>query len=325
MRIKLLRGTRPSAGGGGGNGFTPQSGFGVSGTISHGSVITVTRSSGSWGTHADFNSGPGQGYTWKGTPYLSVLMKDFEDGTYEGNGLGYNAGGAVWDVVTSATTALPANLTRVARWRYVTTRQGELQYGWDFNPVHVYSSFKFKRTNFDGKIFRYWGSVDSEYLSTGGADGIGLRGGNDAADDVFGSPDDFTNGWNHVEAYNKTTATVTFKTWLNAQAQWTKTTWPTNPPNNYNGHTMDFGNLIESGGTGYYADLFCDANPIIFFWTDNATFNSSTMREPQVPSAWATQSVDLIVNQGEHASLTSKHLHSYDFSSSTATYIGVTS
>ncbi len=300
-------------------GFTPQSGFSVSPATSfaHALQMTVSRSSGSWGTHADFNPG---NYTWNSNRYLCFLMKSFEDGLYETNGLNYQTGGAQWDVVTSGTTTPLANLTRSARQRGVSSRQGELVISPNINPANLVASFWMKLgSGYDGKFFRIWGGSDSLYVSTGGTSGLGFRGGNNAADDVFGSPDSFsTTVWKHAEIYHKTGSGSTFKTYLNGALQWTK---PWNA-GNLNGHTTDLGNLLEVGNSVFFADYFIDFNPIVFYVTDNATFASSTIREPQIPITWSTTSVVMAINRGSHAGLSGKHLHSYDYSTNTATYIG---
>ncbi len=300
-------------------GFTPQSGFSVLAATSfaHTLQMTVSRSAGSWGTHADFNPA---NYMWMGNRYVCFLMKSFEDGLYQTNGLNYQSGGAQWDVVTSSVTAPLANLTRSARQRGVSSRQGELVISPNINPTNLVASFWMKLgSGYDGKFFRIWGGSDSLYVSSGGTSGTTFRGGNNAADDVFSSPDNFsTTVWKHAEIYHKMGSGSTFKTYLNGALQWTK---PWNA-GNLNGHTTDLGNLLEVGNSVYFADYFIDFNPIVFYVTDSATFASSTVREPQIPITWSTTSVVMAINRGTHASLSGKHLHSYDYSTNTATYIG---
>lgn len=307
-------------GGGGGGGFNAQSGFTVTpvSTFAHANRMTVAAVAAVLGSHADFNPG---NYTWNGHRYNCFLMKSFEDGLYETNGLDWEAGaGAQWDVVTSAVQTPPLNLTRCARHRGVTSRQGELVISPSINPTHMVAGFKMKTgPAYDGKFFRIWGGSDSLYVSTGGSSGTSFRGGNNAADDVFGSPNGFSGAnWHHPEIYHKMGSGSTFKTYLNCLAQWTK---PWNA-GNLSGHTTDLDNLLEVGNSIFFADYFIDFSPFVFYVTNNATFSSSTMREPQIPITWTSTSVALAINQGEHASLSGKHLHLYDYSTNTSIYIG---
>jgi hypothetical protein len=304
------------------SGIIPQSGFSgtLATTATHGALLTVDRTSGSWGTHADKNPANHQ---FMGHRYLCALMASAEGGAYEIGGLSWAGGGALWDVVTSGTTAPPTNLTKSFRHRGVSSRQGELQWAPEANETDLIVNCLIKYTSgsYDGKFWRLWGSFDSEYVSSGGSSGTTLRGGNDAADDVFSSPNNFnSNAWNYFELYTRQIGTGrTFKPFLNRAKQWTKS-WPTSN-NNLNGHTLDLDNLLEVGNTIYFADYFLDFHTIAFFLTDSATFSSSTKRIIQPPSQWSTTEVELILNQGQLASIPGSYLHSFDYTTETSTYI----
>jgi hypothetical protein len=301
-------------------GVVPESGFNVTTTTSfaHGNVMRITRSAGSWGTHADFNPG---NYTWMGKRYICFLMKSFEDGLYETNGLDWQTGGAQWDVVTSSVVSPRTGLTRSARQRGVTSRQGELVISPSINPQHLLWSVDVRLGSpYDGKFMRIWGNSDSLYFSTGGSSGTSFRGGNNAADDVFGSPNGFsTSTWNRAEIYHKLTSPTTLRTHLNCAVQWTKS-WNAG---GLGGHTLDLGNLLEVGNTVYFADEFIDFHNVAFYLTDSATFPTvfGSKRMTQVPTAWAAADVSLAINLGEFTDLVGKYLWSYDHATQTATRI----
>lgn len=311
-------GTAPAS-----SGFTPSAGFSVTPatTFAHSKVVTINRAVGTFPLHADYNP---SGFLWLGNRYRCALAKSFEDGTYTGNGLSYNTGGAVWDVVDSSVTAPPVNLTKCARWRGQTSRQGELQFTPSVSPDYEYVSFDFKYgASFDGKIWRSWSQgTESLYLATT-LSSKQLTGSNTEAQDVFGSPDSFTLGWNHVECFTKLKApSPTFVAILNTKTEWTRP-WPPSPPMNLGGHTQEIGNLLEIGNTGYYADYFMDFDSYIVFLTDAPTLAASTRREFQVPVGTQTTGArDYAINQGEHASTSGKHLIGYDFATAVEEHFG---
>lgn len=304
-------------------GFVPQATFTVTAasTFGHSKVMTVA-TTGSFPTHANFNPGS---FSWLGNQYKCYLAKSFEDGVYNNNGLFWNTGGAQWDVVTGTTVAPPTNLTKCARQRGVTSRQGELQMAPTTNPTDLYVGYKFRLgPTFNGKHWRSWGSADSLYFATNGtsAGGSDLTGSNNEAQDVFSSPQSFTSGWNHVEFYNKLSGSVQVQTMLNTKDQWNRTgsTWT---PGNLSGHTLDLGNLLEVGDTGYWADYFVDFSNYVFYLHDASTLSASTKREFQVPvGTLSTSSWDLALNLGEFTSLSGLYLSGYDHVTKTQTLIG---
>src|SRR3569832_1008895 len=156
-------------GGGGGGGFTPQPNFTVTADSTFAHSLPFTVNSALSALSARGSSSNPSTYQWLGNTYTCFLAKSFEDGQYQNNGLAWNTGGAQWDVVTSSTVAMPANLTKCARQRGVTSRQGELQMFPTTNPTDLYVGYKFRLgSTFNGKHWRSWGSADSIYFATNG-------------------------------------------------------------------------------------------------------------------------------------------------------------
>jgi len=306
------------------SGFTPQANFTVTpdSTFTHGAPFTVNSALSALIARGNYNPST---YTWNGNQYTCYLAKSFEDGQYQNNGLAWNTGGAVWDVVTSTTVTPPTNLTKCARQRGQTSRQGELQMFPSTNPAELYVGYKFRLgSTYNGKHWRSWGSADSIYFATNGtsAGGSDLTGSNNEAQDVFSSPDSFTSGWNHVEYYNKLLSSIQVQTMLNCKNQWNRTgsTWS---PGNLSGHTLDLGNLLEVGDTGYWADYFIDFINLVFYIHDNSVLSSSTKREFQVPiNSGTTSSWRLALNQGEFTSLSGLYLSAYNHTTQTQQLIG---
>lgn len=306
------------------SGFTPQSGFTVvpDSSITHAAPFTLNSASSVLTARSNYNPST---YTWLGNQYTCYLAKSFEDGQYQSNGLAWNTGGAVWDVVNSSVVAPPTNLTLCARQRGQTSRQGELQMFPTTNPTDLYVNFLFRLgPTFNGKYWRSWGGSDSIYVATDGtsAGGSDLTGSNDEAQDVFSSPDSFTSGWNMLEFYNKLLTSQQFQTMLNAKNQWNRTgaTWS---PGNISGHTLDLGNLLEVGDTGYFASYFIDFIGYVIYIHNNISLASSTAREFQVPiNSGSTASWRLAFNLGRFNSFPGLYMSAYNHTSQVQTLLG---
>jgi len=314
-----------ASGGGGGGGFTPQPNFTVTADSTFAHSLPFTVNSALSALSARGSSSNPSTYQWLGNTYTCFLAKSFEDGQYQNNGLAWNTGGAQWDVVTSGTVTPPTNLTKCARQRGVTSRQGELQMFPTTNPADLYVSYEFRLgPTYNGKHWRSWGGSDSLYFATNGtsAGGSDLTGSNNEAQDVFSSPNSFTSGWNHVEYYNRVGSSPFIQTMLNAVNQWLRSgsTWT---PGNISGHTLDLGNLLEVGDTGYWADYFIDYVDTVVYLHDNISLASSTRREFQIPiNVGTTGSARYALNQGRFTSLSGLYMSQYNHRTSTQTNFG---
>ncbi len=269
--------------------FTPDAGFALSGKAALGEVLTITGAG--FGAHADNNA---YGGTWQGKRYLAFLVQDFSAG-YATNGLRYGENtGAKWEVVSMG---CPSNTAKCARWYYGSSRQGELQISPKTNPDTLYSSFKLRVGKLDAKIWRLWWSGGDAYLSTGGTNNQ-VRGGNTLADDVYGSANSFRSGWNRVETIVYLKSPVSFTPYLNGVKQWSKP-WPQNQPASLSGHTIDYGNLLESGNEAWFADLYLDFTLVRCELADGATWAARTKSEVQVPLTWSDTRVQIGYSPGE--------------------------
>jgi hypothetical protein len=322
--------------GGGGDGFTPQSGFTgtPASTVATGNLITVTRSSGNFGTHNDDNP---SNFTWRGNNHLLALAMDFEDGDLSKNAVQPDpdwSGDSKWLV---STTIHPANLARSAHRFYNGAEQGGLQFTPSTSPGYIYSTFKFymDASCQGGKIYRiysgnggdnvYWSTgccnrtTRSTYEHNGDATGTTYN----PSTIVYEFPD---NTWTRVHLDIRPGTDGRVRASVN-QTPVFSSNWITNTFQTA-GHTTDLGHMLDAPNAGrcsppsadcnhdtwnanqYYADWFIDYAEVRFEVTDSAVYSSRTWAEMQIPTVWGTNatSVTLAINCGEH-SCANAYLH----------------
>jgi hypothetical protein len=304
--------------------------------------MTVSRSSGSFGTHGDYNA---SNYTWNGHNYLNALMWDVEDGTIEKRGVDYtNDTTATFENQWSiSTTVKPVNLTRSARRVYDTDERGALEFrGLNHaSTTQLYTSAKFQlgADRQSGKFIRAYLLNSKDVFFSTGCDNRQLRAGFDdsgSATTEFNSPDTFGAGtWHQVEILiEQSGGTVTTTTWIDGAEQWsndtglTGTALPTN-------RDLDIGHMVDEPGAGrcaaqptwdsdeYWADWYADVTQARFVISSSSSFATRGKTEIQIPRSgeWSTTSVGAGINQGEFASLSGKYLYFVDTSGS-GTLIG---
>jgi hypothetical protein len=303
-------------------------GVGVSdgAALVHGSALTLTGTG--FGTRADNNSG---NYTWNGAEHLHFRFKDFRDGAINSDGLYAQRGGSSWTPGASMTIQAggPTNSDYYIRRIYTDVESGGLSCDTSGAGDYLYTSFKFRCDSVEnqqaGKLFRaYAGDSKNFYISAGGGD-LYIRGN---AENISGSSVEWGSGyeiteqdWNRIEIYaDKTTGSV--KIWLNGWLA-TNRTW-VDSTTNWNGHTIDYPNMIDDESRGYgilgeyeFCDIYTDFTAARVEMTTSATWSdvfgraSPSLRthEPQIVTSWADTSITCRVNKGEFADNSTVYLH----------------
>ncbi len=230
-------------GGGGSGSFVPQSGFTVTPATSFGDTLpfTVARSSGSFGTHANFNkTGSLQ---WNGLTYLCFIAKNFEGQSVGTNIIGAaltngiersqaNGGNAAqWQIASVA----PANRTRSAARTRIDATTDPIEVTQPSGETQQYISLKIQPTSGTpaGKFLRSFGVDTRDWWLASGCSDTDVRGAADLMNlgdnTQFSSPNAMTYGaFNQVEfSWNKSDGNG--HTWLNGASQWsvnwTDTDW----------------------------------------------------------------------------------------------------
>lgn len=305
--------------------------------------MTLNRSAGSFGSHADYNP---SGHAWNNEDYLAALMMDFEDSDLEKRGMGYNLDGDTPDSLATkweiSTTVAPTNLTKSAHRFYGGAEQGALQWYMPSVTGQMYISFKYRIpvTRRAGKFFRIWGSSSRNiYWATGAGNPGDYSANEEYAIRAFAenmnavtteydnqAPNMLNGVWNRIEFYlDQSSGLVT--SWLNGQQRWSNN-WLTSFMTTIN--TVDLGHMVDSPGRlpndpataeEWFADVYYDLTRNRFEVADNASWASRTRSEVQIPTSWGTTSVTFAINRGEHSSLSGKYLYHLD-TSNTATRLG---
>lgn len=348
MGILILKGSSGGGGGGGSPGFTPQSTFtltALDGSFAHTLRATLDRSSGSFGSHADFNTG---NFTWNGHNHLLALFWDVESAAntagIERRGVAYNLDGGVPDSLADKwaldLSEHPTNLTRSARRFYFGAEQGGMMWFPTSNATQCYTKAKFKLgpNRQAGKFLRpYLASSVSIYNSTG-CDNRGWRSisenfsGGDFVHDPTTPTVLFPAGWCNIETWLDC-GTDSYIASIDRQVAMSSVGEANFPANFQTGHTFDFGHMVDEPGAArcssnpswdgseWWADVIYNFTRTRLEITTSATYATGSVAEMQVPITWTTTGITFAINMGEHASLSGKHLHFVN-TSGTATYVG---
>lgn len=330
--------------------FLPDPGFDVQfpSTPAHGNLMTITRASGSFGAHADYNVG---NYTWQGHNHLMALFWDIESAAsandFVRRGVGYNLDGSVNPNINDHwyldTTKFPTNLTKSARRnRGNGAEQGGLQWFPSSAQPVMYSTFKFRlgANRQAGKFWRPYLAGGANIYNSTGCENIGWR----AISENFPNPGININPntptpvftpevWQRVESWIDC-PNSTYQGWV-AGFQAINSVGATGfPSGTATNHTIDIGHMVDTPGASDRCTLHpsWDGDEGWADWVNNFTrnrfeiANSSTWAgrtkfEIQVPTIWSTTNVTCAINRGEHSSLSGKWLYHLD-TNNTATRIG---
>lgn len=319
--------------------FTEDAGFTVTPatTFAHANLFTVTRSSGSFDVHADYNTAD---RTWNGHNHLLGLFHTVEDGAITGKGLTLTADTTetlanLWSVQTSGS---PNGLTRHmlrANPGGDGEERGALEWYMPSNTGTLYTTFKIRVVTNDrsGKFYRVYyagGAPADGYTSTGTSDsafGLDIRyNPNEGSESTYFSPLNFNAGeWMRFESL--TIGGATMQHWLDRDAGLARTGVGTLSTSNSVdiGHQVDADSRWTGGGTlanDYrYADIVHDLTQARFELANSATWVSGIQSELQVPIVSSSTEWQLAMNLGEHASLSGLCLF-YISASAVSTRIG---
>jgi hypothetical protein len=287
--------------------FAAPSVSGVSGTVAHGSSITVSGSG--FGSHANYNN---ISDTWNGSGYLAFRFRDFEDGVLKGHGFYPQSQDGAWSVSASELglqSGGPANSSKYLRRYYQTGEAGGLSTDVSGAGNQLYTTFKFMMPSGTqaGKFWRSWGANTSEWLSSG-CGNYEVRGSSDMNGDTeYGTGPQLTTGkWHRVEIWADAPA-KTFRVSVDGQVAWTKSNWLASTLG-INGHTIDYPNMLDSGsrdascpatGSFNYDDIYIDFTSARVELGNASTWSASTKKEVQLATKWADGSISVEVNTGE--------------------------
>lgn len=197
-------------------------------------------------------------------------------------------------------------------------RLGAYYHGINGNGGTVYSSFWFMMPSGtqSGKFARvYADSSRNAYFSSGG-ENTQVRGyaENVDASTVWGSPDAFSSGvWRRVDILNEAGGDTTV--WIDGKLQWTRQWFYADT--NFNGHTYDIGNMIDSGSGSYnFDDIYVSYTLARVEICDSATWNDNQARhcEVQPPFSWSPSgnSITVKANNGSFNTGNTAYLYVID-------------
>lgn len=291
----------------------------VSGEFSHGATVTVVGEG--FGTRGDFNN---VNASWYGHRFMPFRVKDFDDQSLSSGG--FNNPGSSWVLSRGGRTSLGHFATKYYNGQRLgalsalqrgTTGEWYLSY-WFMMPAGTSSS----------KPFRIYGSgsAGNIYLASGGKLGFGIRGLSEcsapecSSATVWGSPNSFQAGkWHRVEILMSQAENGRITVLMDGKEQWSREQWLATSAGVYDGHTIDLGNMInaqEDGGSNSpennsynFDDAYFDFTQARVEISDHPTWSGSSVRELQVPVAWAGGMVSVAVNRGSFTEGASAYLY----------------
>lgn len=289
----------------------------ISGTINSGQTVTITGSG--FGTHENYNEG---NYKWMGLTPIAAKFKDFNDGSITSGGW-YNGFPAQNSIVTGG---------RVSGGKYlkeqsVSDERSQVQYTMSKTNGKFYVSFWFMMppNTQSGKFWRIYGSGSAAniYLSTG-CESNYIRGYSECSaascnpSTEWGTGTQFTsNTWHRVDIWMDQ-ATNTFTVYKDGVQQWTKSNWVASQFGG-NGHTMDFGNMINDASRGCgtagsynYDDIFVNYTKARVEFCDGSSWANRGKCEVQIPLSWNSSNVTFGVNSGSFTTGQKAYLYVVD-------------
>ncbi|HEV7609484.1 MAG TPA: hypothetical protein VGO61_19255 [Steroidobacteraceae bacterium] len=301
---------------------------GVSGTVSHGSSITISGSG--FGTRANNNSNSD---SWQGGNFLMFRFKDFEDGQINSHGFYAQKGDSPWSPSSSELgiqNGGPVNSTKYIKRSYVTDEAGGLSANVSGSSNQLYTTFKFMMpaNTQSGKLFRFYATspMNDVYLSSGCTNNM-VRGFSEctsgtcsgAATEWGTGPALTANQWHRIEVWADASKNQ-FTVWVNGTQAWTKSNW-LNSSLMMNGHTLDYPNMLDSSsrdascpatGSYNYDDIYADFTQARVEISDAATWSASRTKEIQIATAWSDSSISVRVNSGQFTAGRSAYLYVVD-------------
>ncbi len=310
---------------------------------STGSVTVVGSGCLDFGTRPDFNL---DNFAWRNKRFISFRFDDFEAGDpvggavpYDKNGFYSQSGGAPWTVTDDALTLQPGGgpgvsqkfIRRVYTQRGNNSESGGLSVNVHGSNGTIYSTFKFMMgpNTQSGKIFRAYASEPTaDFYAASGCRDFSVRGNSEcnaaecSAKAVQWSsvPKLNVGVWHRVEVFASSgSVSVT----VDGVSAWKASNWLSSAVN-FNGHTLDFPNMIDSpkrvsaldgascgtsGGSFNYDDIYVDFTPVRLEISDSSTWSGALHREIQPVTSWQAGRVEFALNLGELSA--SRPLYAY--------------
>ncbi len=301
-----------------GSGLAAPSVSNVSGTLTHGSSVTIT----------------GSGFGAKGgsDPNKPLIWADLES-SIQPTTLGVVTS---WGAITNMSLSLAAPQYGLSRQNAVGTFSAtQLTHNFEFtrsftSKVYVYAKryYEFAQpTNI--KMFRFWSTNDSAWNIVSSTSNGGIILNESCVDpDRFQGIPWLQNQWITEEfLINLGTVASCGSNSGNGSYQWLRNgtqvqsesslTTGTTLGKNYGRLIMldnftDIFNPPASGQRIWLDDLYADDTWARVMIGNASTFAASTVREIQIPSAWSNTSITIAVNQGSFSSLANKYLYIID-------------
>lgn len=279
---------------------------GVSGAMNHGGLITLHGSA--FGTRGDFNSNHD---TWQGSDYLPYRFKDFADGSAVSHGFGYWNGSTGISVKTGSPNA-DSHYLEVNNFDDGDERRG-IQTDLSGAGTFVYVTFKFMLPPVcqSGKFWRIYADSPQNniYLSTGGNGDYHIRGFSECsscpAQTEWGAGPEVGGGiWRRFELRVDTHAGQV-SACVDGVEAWTRTDWLVPDFSGWNGHSMDFPNMLDNTSRGEavlgsynYDDIYIDFSGARIEIGNAPSWGACTRREIQIAASWSDTDVLFRLNQG---------------------------
>ncbi len=291
----------------------------VTGTLTHGSLLTIASTATDFGAHADWNNTGS--LTWKGRDFLCKAFKDVEDGTLESDGFSETAGNP--ENFAIVTTPVRTNRTYSVRryWNDANTGALGLSQGADHTEWYANWWMRWNNVSTNVKSFRLWsdGTNDVTLFCHGpGNDWTATDGINENGGLGIGPTADT---WHHMEAYMRAVSTSDhgLQVWQDAVLAISVVNqsgiYPQLQPYNDGGHTWDLIDYFDGfNGSTYWNDLYLDHTRARVEIGNAATRATCTQIEIQIPVTWTTSQITISVNQGAFASNASVWLYVVDSS-----------
>lgn len=284
----------------------------VTGALTPGGRVTITGSQ--FGTHGDYG-GP--------QAFLNAAWNDFSVGINGGNLALDGTNNAAWSYETAGGRAPGrrwARHTFNAATSESVRRLGSLSLNLRGTTGTYYSSFYLKcQANSEGKFWRIYGAAADIFISRSAADGH-LTGYSTAgsATTVWGTslgtlpcatrwvrveiymrdaPDDLIDvSVDGMPAFRRGSQLPSRHIDVEGSSSNQRERWVASPWGG-NGHTLDFGNMVDAGFWGI-SDAFVDFTRARVELSDSSTWANARRKELQIPLQWATSEVVISPNLG---------------------------
>jgi hypothetical protein len=303
----------------------------VSGSVTHGQIITITGSN--FGSHPNYNAGS---YAWQGHSLINAFYKDFEDSSLTTQG--FSATGASPNVV-SVQTGGPNNSARYQQSKYINGRlagYGPTQSGNTTSSIYTSFWFRLSSNPDSGKLWRWYfgsnSSNDNLYLSVNtGSGGFNIAGdivANCGTGVVYGGSIGGLDTWHKVEIYASSTAPA-FSIWVDGNLYVDyiarkSNLWNCSHTMSPNGHTVEYPDMVDGAYSGAwsYDDIYINYTPARVEICAGSTWAARGICNTQLPTSWSTSSISAAVNRGSFTGSGNYYLYVVD-SSNTANANGI--